>query len=292
MKKLMLYYLFIILIQWNMTPEGWNRNLRSGGAVQELVQLPDEVKVYKEWGEELGACIKEALRRRARAPRWSFEDAEGDLQEQRDDGAAVARDNEVQMGGEQEHLEDLERERQDALEVSRNVSNPMGLAAKSRDGSLQRNSLQLDDVQAGDASGQDQAGVEVLSGGQDLLQIGEQLNLDITPEQHPTTRDGVLAPDVSPVQPDVLVTGNEDPTGQDLPLQDQNLSHSCAQGQEEAIVTEFSLLVGGSAFCKIILSDLVITELCNCHCRYISRRLKYFLAPVNISVYTGFNSRL
>merc|ERR1719234_335015 len=208
-----------------MTPEGWNRNLRFGDAVQDLVELPDEVKVYKEWGEELGGRIKEVLRRRARAPRWGFEGAEGDLQEQGagEEGAAVARDNEVQMG--QEHLEELERERQDALEVSRNVSDPLGLAARNRDRSLQRNSLQLDDVQAGNATGQDQVGVDVLGVGQDLLQTGEQLNLDITPERHPLTRDGGLAQAVSPVQPDALAAGNDElPNGQELPLQDQSVS--------------------------------------------------------------------
>ena len=244
-------------MQWNMTPDGWNRYLRSGGAVQDLVQLTDEAELSKEWGEELGGRIKELLRRRARAPRWGFDDAEGDFGEQRagDDGAAAARDNEVQMG--QEHLEELERERQDALDASRDVSNPMGLAAKSRDGSLQRNSLQPDDIQAADATGQDPVGAEVLGGGQDLLQTGEQLNLDITPEQRPTTRDGGLAPNVSPVQPDALVTGNELPTGQELPLQDQNLSHGGAQGGEEAIVTEFSLLVGGSPFVKTQILPLL-----------------------------------
>ena len=89
---------------------GWNCNLRCGGAVQDLVQLPDGAKLSEEWGEDLGGRTKELLRRRARAPRWGFEGAEGDLQEQRagEDGAAAARDNEVQM--EQEHLEQLERE--------------------------------------------------------------------------------------------------------------------------------------------------------------------------------------
>ena len=238
---------------------GWNCNLRCGGAVQDLVQLPDGAKLSEEWGEDLGGRTKELLRRRARAPRWGFEGAEGELQEQRlgEEVATAATDNEVQMG--QEHLEELERERQDALDASRDVSNPMGLAAKSRDGSLQRNSLQPDDVQAADATGQDPVGAEVLGGGQDLLQTGEQLNLDITPEQRPTTRDGGLAQNVSPVHPDALVTGNELPTGQELPLQDQNLSHGGAQGGEEAIVTEFSLLVGGSVLLK---SQILSTEFC------------------------------
>ena len=235
-------------MQWNMTPDGWNRYLRSGGAVQDLVQLTDEAELSKEWGEELGGRIKELLRRRARAPRWGFDDAEGDFGEQRagDDGAAAAMDNEVQMG--QEHLEELERERQDALDASRNVSNPLGSAAKSRDGSLQRNSLQPEDVQVGDATGHDQVGVDVLGGGQDLLQTGELFNLDITPERNPPTRVGGLAQAVSPVQPEALVVGNEVPIGQEHPLQDQSLNHGGAQGGEEAQVTEFSLLVGGHVF--------------------------------------------
>jgi len=252
-------------IKWNMTPEGWNRNLRFGDAVQDLVELPDEVKVYKEWGEELGGRIKELLRRRASAPRWGFEGAEGDIREQRaaDDGAAVATgDNEVQMG--QERLEEVERERQDALEVSRDVSDPLGLAARNRERSLQRNSLQLDDVQAGDATGQDQVGVDVLGGSQDFLQTGEQLNLDITPERHPLTRDGGLAQALSPVQPDALLAGNDElPIGQELPMQDQNMSLAGgAQGGEEAIVTEFSLLASIQDFEEQGITPVTFTRLC------------------------------
>jgi len=166
------------------------------------------------------------------------------------------------MGG-QEHLEEVERERQDALEVSRDVSDPLGLAAKNRERSLQRISLQLDDVQAGDATGQDQVGVDVLGGGQDLLQTGEQLNLDITPERHPLTRDDGLVQAVSPVQPDALVAGNDElPIGQGLPLQDQNLSHAGAQGGEEAIVTEFSLLASIQDFEEQGLTPVTFTRLC------------------------------
>jgi len=213
---------------------------------------------------ELGGRIKEVLRRRAGAPRWGFEGAEGDLQEQRagDDGAAVFRDKEVQMG--QEHLEELERERQDALEVSRDVSNPLGLAASNRERSLQRNSLQLDDVRAGDATGQDQVGVDVLGGGQDLLQTGEQLNLDITPERHPLTRDGGLARAVSPVQPDALLVGNDEfSIGQELPLQDQSLGlDGGAQDGEEAIVTEFSLFASIQYFEEQGLTPVTFTRLC------------------------------
>jgi len=166
------------------------------------------------------------------------------------------------MGG-QEHLEEVERERQDALEVSRDVSDPLGLAAKNRERSLQRISLQLDDVQAGDATGQDQVGVDVLGGGQDLLQTGEQLNLDITPELHPLARDGGLAQAVSPVQPDALVVGNEVPIGQELPLQDQSTGLAGgAQGGEEAIVTEFSLLASIQDFEEQGLTPVTFTRLC------------------------------
>ena len=59
--------------------DGWSRNLRCGAAVQDLVQLPDEVKLNKDWGEELGGRIKEVLRSRVRALRWGGEDAGGDL---------------------------------------------------------------------------------------------------------------------------------------------------------------------------------------------------------------------
>ena len=228
-------------MQLNMTPEGWTRNLRCGGAVQDLVQLPDETKVNKDWGEELGGLIKEVLRRRARAPRWGGEDAEGDLREQ---AAEVAMDNGVQLerGVEQEELDHVPMERQNALETSRDLSVP--LAAKGRDGSLSRNSLQLDVDQVGDAAGQDHVGGESL-GGQDLLQTGDQLDLNLTP--------GEPALDVPPVQPDPVVTVNEDPAGEEVLLQEQSLSRDC--GEEEAHVSEFSLLVGCPSFtCEFVLS--------------------------------------
>ena len=227
-----------------MSPEGWTRNLRCGGAVQDLVQLPDETKVNKDWGEELGGFIKEVLRRRVRAPWWGGEDAEGGLREQAAEVNEVARDNGVQLerGVGQEELDQVPMERQTALETSRDLSVP--LTAKGRDGSLSRNSLQLDVEQVGDAAGQDH--VEGVSlGGQDLLQTGDQLDLNLTP--------GEPALDVPPVQPDPVVTVNEDPAGEEVLLQEQSLSRDC--GEEEAHVSEFSLLVGCPSFtCEFVLS--------------------------------------
>ena len=237
-----------------MSPEGWTRNLRCGGAVQDLVQLPDETKVNKDWGEELGGFIKEVLRRRVRAPRWGGEDAEGGLREQ---AAEVAVDNGVQLerGVEQEELDHVPMERQNALETSRDLSVP--LAAKGRDGSLSRNSLQLDVEQVGDAAGQDH--VEGVSlGGQDLLQTGDQLDLNLTP--------GEPALDVPPVQPDAVVTVNEDPAGEEVLLQDQSFRRDggAQQGGEEAHVSEFSLLVGCPSFtCASVLSVGVNIVLCS-----------------------------
>ena len=227
--------------------DGWSRNLRCGGAVQDLVQLPDEAKLNQDWGAELGGRIKEVLRRRVRAPRWGGAAAEGDLREQgaEVDEGAVVRDNEVQLGAGQEELQQLERERQDASrEVSRDLSVP--LAGKSRDGSLSRNSLQLDAVQAGDATGQDHVGGESL-GGQEFLQTGEQPNLDVTPVpvQPVSPRDGGLPLGVSPVQLEAVLTGCQDPAGEAVLPQELSSSHG---GGEEAHVSEFSLLVGCPSF--------------------------------------------
>ena len=237
-------------MQWNMSPEGWTRNLRCGGAVQDLVQLPDETKVNKDWGEELGGLIKEVLRRRARAPRWGGEDAEGGLREQAAEVNEVARDNEVQLerGVGQEELDQVPMERQTALETSRDLSVP--LAAKGRDGSLSRNSLQLDVEQVGDAAGQDHVGGVSLRG-QELLQTEDQLDLNLTP--------GEPALDVPPVQPDPVVTVNEDPAGEEVLLQEQSLSRDCGAqqgGEEEAHVSEFSLLVGCPSFTCVCICYL------------------------------------
>ena len=228
-------------MQWNMTPEGWTRNLRCGSAVQDLVQLPDETKVNKDWGEELGGLIKEVLRRRARAPRWGGEDAEGDNREQAAEVDEVAKDNglQPQLREGQEELDQVPMERQTALETSRDLSVP--LAAKGRDGSLSRNSLQLDVEQVGDAAGQDHVEGESM-GGQDLLQTGDQLDLNLTP--------GGRTLDVPPVQPDAVVTVNEDPAGEEVMLQERSWSQGggAQQGGEEAHVSEFSLLVGCPSF--------------------------------------------
>jgi len=222
-------------IKWNMTPEGWTRNLRCGSAVQDLVQLPDETKVNKDWGEELGGLIKEVLRRRARAPRWGGEDAEGDNREQAAEVDEVAKDNglQPQLREGQEELDQVPMERDpSALETSRDVSN---LAAKGRDGSLSRNSLQFNADQVGDAAGQDHVEGESM-GGQDLLQTGDQLDLNLTP--------GGRTLDVPPVQPDAVVTVNEDPAGEEVMLQERSWSQGggAQQGGEEAHVSEFSLL--------------------------------------------------
>jgi len=245
-------------IKWNMS-DGWSRNLRCGGAVQDLVQLPDEGMPRKDWGEELGGRIKEVLRRRVRAPRWDGADAEGDLQaHQAGVEVAVARDKEVQLEGEQEEL------RQDTVEVSRDLSVP--LAAKSREGSLSRNSLQLEAVQAGDATGQDQVGGESL-GGQDLLQTGEQPNLDVTPVQQPSPRDGGLALGASPVLPEEVVTGYQEPAGEAvgeavLP-QEQSLSGGALQQPgEEAHVSEFSLLASIQELEETGITSVTFTRLC------------------------------
>jgi len=207
----------------------------------------------------LGGRIKEVGRRRVRAPRWDGEDAEGDLQAQQAgvDEVAVARDNEVQLGGEQEEL------RQETVDVStKDLSVP--LAAKSRDGSLSRNSLQLDAVQAGDVTGQDQVGGELL-GGQDLLQTGEQPNLDVTPVQQPSPRDGGLARGASPVLPDAVVTGYQDPIGEAVLPQEQSLNQdggALQQSGEEAHVSEFSLLASIQDLEETGMTPVTFTRLC------------------------------
>ena len=62
------------------------------GAVQDLVQLPDEARMDKDWGEELGGRIKEVLRRRVRALRRGGEDAGGEEQPSSRDGGARHRE--------------------------------------------------------------------------------------------------------------------------------------------------------------------------------------------------------
>ena len=216
-----------------MSAEGSTRNLRCGSAVQDLVQPSDETKVNKDWGEELGGLIKEVLRRRARAPRWGWEDAEADP-------VQVEGDNEVQLGGEEE----LRNHSQNALEVSRDPS--VSLAGKTRDGSLSRNSLQLDALQEANAAGQDHVEGDTL-GGQDLLQTGDRPDLNLTPVQD---QNGEPALPVSPVQLDAVVSGNQEPVGEEFLPQEQSSSRSNdLQAGEETHVSEFALLVG----CLLIL---------------------------------------
>ena len=211
-------------MQYNMSAEGGTRNLRCGSAVQDLVQPSDETKVNKDWGEELGGLIKEVLRRRVRASRWGWEDAEADPVH-----------NEVQLGGEEE----LRNQSRDALEVSREPS--VSLAGKTRDGSLSGNSLQLDALQEGNAVGQDHVEGDTL-GGQDLLQTGDQPDLNLTPVQD---QNGGPALPVSPVQPDAVVSGNQEPAGEEFLPQEQSSSRSNdLQAGEETHVSEFALLVG------------------------------------------------
>merc|ERR1719447_1887481 len=100
-------------IKWNMAPEGWLRNLRCGGAVQDLVQAPD-VAEEEAWGDQLARFVQEALRRRVRAPRWGWGDHGGEEGIDR----VIARDVVVPSD---EEKEVIERARQDALGNSREV---------------------------------------------------------------------------------------------------------------------------------------------------------------------------
>merc|ERR1711962_482805 len=97
-------------IKWNQTPEGWKRNLRCGGTVQDLVQLPD-VAEEEVRGEQLARFVQEALRRRARAPRWGWGDQGGE-----EEIGVIARDT---VAANDEEQEVIERDRQNALGVSR-----------------------------------------------------------------------------------------------------------------------------------------------------------------------------
>jgi len=245
-------------IKWNMSPEGWTRNLRCGiPGFQDLVQLPDETKVNKDWGEELGGLIKEVLRRRVRAPWWGGAVAEGGLQEQVAE-VEVARDNGVhpQDGVGQEELDQMEVTRRSALETSKDLSVPM--AAQSRDGSLSRNTLQLDAVQAGDATGQDHVGGELM-GGHDLLQTGDQPDLNLTPVQHQV---GGRALDVSPVQPDAVMPDNQNLAGEEVLLQELSQDIVAQQGGEEVHISEFSLLASIQDLEENGTAPVTFTRLC------------------------------
>ena len=96
-----------------MTPEGWLRNLRCGGAVQDLVQAPD-VAEEEAWGDQLARFVQEALRRRVRALSWGWGDHGG---EEEIDGE-IARDA---VAPNDEEQEVIERVGQDALGISREV---------------------------------------------------------------------------------------------------------------------------------------------------------------------------
>ena len=96
-----------------MTPEGWLRNLRCGGAVQDLVPAPD-VAEEEAWGDQLAQFVQEALRRRVRAPSWGWGDHGG---EEEIDGV-LARDA---VAPNDEEQEVIERVGQDALGISREV---------------------------------------------------------------------------------------------------------------------------------------------------------------------------
>ena len=95
-----------------------------------------------------------------------------------------------------------------------------------------------------------------LLGGQDFLQTGGQPNLDVTPEQLLLPRDVRLAPSASsPVLPDAVVTGCQDPAGEEFLPQEQSFSHGGAMQQagEEGYISEFSLLVSFLLFFVTLL---------------------------------------
>ena len=197
-----------------MTPEGWTRNMRCESAVEDLIQPSEEDGLIENWGVELGEHFKESLRRRVRAPWWIHEGA----------GRDAMPEVEVNEG-----TAEVMREGQDTLQVPRDVSVP-----RSRDGSLQRNSLQLDPPQAADATGQDVAEVFGLD-----AQTVEQPNLDVTPVRG-TAPDPIPQP--GPSGPlDHGTTSNAQETGEEPQLAEQSSLH---QDEHESHVTEFSLLVG------------------------------------------------
>ena len=122
-----------------MSPEGWKRNLRCGGAVQDLVQMSD-VAEEEVWGEQLARFVQEALRRRVRAPRWGWGDQGGE------EIGVIARDTVVPNDEEQEVIErdrqntlgvsrEVEREGQDTLNIPRDISNTS--TSRRRDGPLE-----------------------------------------------------------------------------------------------------------------------------------------------------------
>ena len=194
-----------------MKPEGWTRNMRCESAVEDLMQPSEELGFIEDWGVELGEHFKEALRRKVRAPWWSHEGAGRDAMPEVEANEGTA---------------EVMREGQDTLQVPSDVSVP-----RNRDGSLQRNSLQLDLPQAADATGQDVAEVFGLD-----AQTVEQPNLDVTPVRA-TAPDPIPQP--GPLGPlDHGTTSNAQETGGEPQLAELH------QDGHEAHVTEFSLLVG------------------------------------------------
>ena len=121
------------------------------------------------WGDQLAQFVKEALRRRVRAPSWGWGNYGG---EEETDGV-IARDDVAPNDDEQEVTErdqqnalgssrEVEGEGRDTLDNSRPISNTSTL--RHRDGSLLRDSPEPGTAQVGDLSGQEeQAGDGVLT---------------------------------------------------------------------------------------------------------------------------------
>ena len=232
-------------MQWNQTPEGWQRNLRCGGAVQDLVQLP-EVAEEEVWGDQLARFVQEALRSRVRAPRWGWGDQGGE-----EEVGVIARDAVAPNDEEQEVIEgdrqnalgvsrEVEREGQDTLNIPRDISNTS--TSRRRDGSL-RDSLQPETAQYGNLSSQEERAGDGVQPDADLLQPDVQPNLDVTPVQLPITGGERGGLDVTPHQPEAEVQGDVYQSLEMPLVQEQEQSLGGVQVQEEGQVTEFSLLV-------------------------------------------------
>ena len=148
----------------------------------------------------------------------------------------IERDRQNALGVSRE----VEREGQDTLNIPRDISNTS--TSRRRDGSL-RDSLQPETAQFGDLSGHEERAGDGVQPVADLLQPGVQPNLDVTPVQLPITGGEGGGLDTTPLQPEA--EPQEDVyQAHEVPLvQDQEQSLSGAQIQEEVQVTEFSLLV-------------------------------------------------
>merc|ERR1711962_27771 len=184
-------------IKWNQTPEGWKRNLRCGGAVQDLVQLPD---VPNEEEQEV-----------------------------------IERDRQNALGVSRE----VEREGQDTLNIPRDISNTS--TSRRQDGSL-RDSLQPETAQVGDLSGHEERAGDGVQPVADLLQPDVQPNLDVTPVQLPITGGERGGLDVTSHQPEAEVQGDVYQSLEMPLVQEQEQSLGGVQIEEEVQVTEFSLL--------------------------------------------------